>query len=70
MLTWRIYLFIDIGDILVVTHGSFNDHSELLDEVFNMLINMWMQVYPKKRDCFKDEVEYLGYIINKKGISP
>ena len=29
-----------------------------------------MQVHPRKCDWFKDEVNYLGYVINKDGIRP
>ena len=53
-----------------MTHGSFEEHLEVLNEVFNRLIKKGMQVHPRKCDWFKDEVEYLGYVINKNGISP
>ena len=51
-------------------NGSFEEHLEILSEVFNRLIIKGMQVHPRKCDWFKDEVEYLGYVINKEGMSP
>ena len=63
-------VLIYIDDILVVTHGSFEEHLEVLNDVFDRLINKGMQVHPRKCDWFKEEVEYLGYVINKDGISP
>ena len=63
-------VLINIDDILVVTHGSFEEHLEILEEVFNRLIKKGMQVHPRKCDWFKEEVDYLGYVINKEGIRP
>ena len=63
-------VLIYIDDILVVTHGSFNEHLSVLEEVFNRLIKKGMQVHPRKCDWFKEEVDYLGYVINKEGIRP
>ena len=63
-------VLIYIDDILVVTHGSFEEHLEVLEEVFNRLTKKSMQVHPRKCDWFKKEVDYLGYVINKDGVRP
>ena len=45
-------VLIYIDDILVVTHVSFEEHLEVLSEVFDRLINKGMQVHPKKCNWF------------------
>ena len=63
-------VLIYIDDILVVTHGSFEEHLEVLDKVFNRQIRKGMQVHPRKCAWFQDKVEYLRYVNNKEGIHP
>ena len=64
----NVLIFID--DVLVVTHGSFDEHLRTLRTVIDRLISKGMQVNAKKCEWFKSEVEYLGYVINKQGVRP
>ena len=63
-------IFIYIDDILVVSHGTFEENLHTLDEILNMLINKGMQVNMRKCEWFKKEVEYLGYLIGQDRIRP
>lgn len=64
-------MFIYIDDILVVvSHGTFEEHLDILHEVLDRLINKGMQVNMRKCKWFKKEVEYLGYLIGQDGIRP
>ena len=64
----KVLIYID--NMLVVTHGSFEEHLEVLDKVFNRQIRKGMQVHPRKCAWFQDKVEYLRYVNNKEGIHP
>ena len=63
-------VLIYIDDVLVVTHGSFEEHLRTLGKVIDRLIAKGMQVNARKCEWFKSEVEYLGYVIDKQGVRP
>ena len=59
-------ILIYIDDILVVTKGDFQDHLEKLQIVLERFRKQGMQLNGKKSYFATQEVEYLGYIINRK----
>ena len=59
-----------IDDLLVVSKDSFENHLEHLEEVFTQLASAGLKVNATKIHFCRDELEYLGYLINRKGIRP
>jgi hypothetical protein len=59
-----------IDDLLVMTHGSFEDHLQKLGTVRNRLRTAGLKVNAKKSFFAKGELEYLGYWVTREGISP
>ena len=59
-----------IDDILCITKGDWNEHLEKLDEVLQRLKDAGMKVNATKSSFTRESLEYLGYTISKKGISP
>ena len=64
------YVLVYIDDLLIVTKASYDDNLEKLKEVFILLRKKGVQLNAKKSFFATQEVEYLGYIINKQGIKP
>jgi predicted aspartyl protease len=64
--TVRVY----IDDILHVTKGSWEQHLDVLNKVFNRLRQAGLKVNAKKSSFGAHELEYLGYLITRTGISP
>ena len=59
-----------IDDLLVVTQGDFNLHLEHLEKVFTRLGEAGLKVNASKSTFCTDELEYLGYLINREGVRP
>jgi len=57
-----------IDDLLVVTHGSYEDHIKELDLVMTRLSEAGLKCKINKCIFVKPELEYLGYIITKDGV--
>ena len=49
---------------------SFNEHLADLEKVFIRLEKVGLKLKPKKCQFFKDNLEFLGHVITKKGITP
>jgi transposase InsO family protein len=64
------YIRAYIDDILVLTKGDFDDHLEKLDATFHKLQTAGLKVNAPKSFFFREEIEYLGYIITRNGIKP
>jgi hypothetical protein len=64
--TVRVYL----DDILHVTKGSWQEHLDVLDQVFSRLRQAGLKVNAKKSSFGAHELEYLGYKITRTGIIP
>ena len=64
--TVRVY----IDDILHVTKGSFEDHLEGLDKIFERLQPVGLKVNFNKSSFAKGNLDYLGYHISRTGITP
>jgi hypothetical protein len=64
------YIRVYIDDLLVIIKGSYNDHLEKLDEVLQRLKSAGLKVNAKKSFFAREELEYLGFWITRKGIQP
>ena len=59
-----------LDDILVISNKSFDEHLEHIEQVLNRLNEAGLKVcMPKSKIC-RQELEYLGYHISRKGIQP
>ena len=70
ILTTVDHLYVFIDDILIIGKGSWDDHLKQIDQVLKILYDFGMQVNPLKSYWAQSEVDYLGYIISRKGIKP
>ena len=59
-----------LDDLLIVSKTSFEEHLDHLEQVLNRLAEAGLKVNVTKSSFCKDQLEYLGYIINRKGIQP
>ena len=59
-----------MDDLLVIGTETFEKHIEQVNEVLTRLEAKQMQVNPDKSFWAKDEVAYLGFLINQQGIKP
>jgi len=59
-----------IDDLLVVSKGDFATHLEHLEQVFTRLAEAGLKVNATKSHFCRDQLEYLGYLINRKGVRP
>ena len=59
-----------LDDLLTITKSSFEDHLTKLREVLHRLRNAGLRVNIAKSTFAMDEVEYLGYILSRRGIKP
>ena len=63
------YVPIYVDDILVIIKETFEQHLQAVKTVLHVLRECGMQINPDNSHFAKQEVEYLGYIINGQGIS-
>lgn len=61
---WQIYI-----DDTIILDGSENDHLRNLHTIFKRLQNANLKVNLRKSKFFRTEVEFLGYIASKSGIT-
>ncbi|KAK3107412.1 hypothetical protein FSP39_013983 [Pinctada imbricata] len=59
-----------LDDILIFTKDDPKEHIRNIQEVFNRLRQHNLKLKLKKCAFFKEETEYLGFVINKDGIAP
>jgi len=59
-----------IDDLLVVSKGDFTDHLDKIESIFSRLSEAGLKVNASKSHFACDELEYLGYLINKSGVKP
>ena len=66
------YVLVYLDDILILSNeeDSFEDHLEKVKVVFSRLHKMGMKVNLMKTEFFKNELEYLGYLLTPQGIKP
>ena len=59
-----------IDDLLVISNGSFEDHLNKLNVVFQKLQDAGFKVNAEKSFFAQSELEYLGFKITRSGIMP
>ena len=59
-----------IDDILVYTHGDFDQHLKDLNEVFTRLRKANLKLKPAKCSFARSSVPFLGHVISRDGCSP
>ena len=59
-----------MDDLLIIGTKSYEEHIEQFDEVLTHLKSKQMRVNPDKSFRAKDEVTYLGFLIDQQGIKP
>ena len=64
------YVRVYLDDLLTITKGTYKDHLTKLHNVLICLRDANLCVNINKSLFAKDEVEYLGYALNRKGIKP
>jgi len=62
----RVYL----DDLLCITRGSFEEHLENLQLVFERLTKANLKRNAPKSNSCTQSLEYLGYLLTPKGIKP
>ena len=59
-----------LDDLLVVTQGSFSKHLDQLEQVLTRLAAAGLKINASKSTLCCNELEYLGYLINREGVRP
>ena len=59
-----------IDDLLIVSKGSFEQHMDHLEQALTRLSEAGLKVNAVKSYFCQNELEYLGYLINKEGVRP
>ena len=59
-----------IDDLLIVSKENFETHLNHLEQVFTRLAEAGLKINASKSFFCCDELEYLGYLINRKGVRP
>ena len=62
------YICAYIDDLLCVTSGSWTEHLNKLEAIFEHLQEAGLKVNAKKSFFGKDSLEYLGYWVTREGI--
>lgn len=57
-------------DDIIVFSNSIENHLSHLECVFNLLKKAGLKLKRKKCEFFKEKLDYLGYIVSRKGITP
>ena len=63
------YALIYIDDIIIFSK-SVDEHLAHLEEVFKRLREANIKLNPKRGNFVKQKLEYLGHVINPKGVEP
>ena len=59
-----------LDDVLIITKGSWEEHCKAIDTVLKLLSINGLKVNAMKSFFGQTELEYLGFIVNRKGIRP
>ena len=59
-----------LDDLLILSPGTLEDHLAHLEQVFIKLSLAGLKVQAEKSRFCGDQVEYLGYVITRKGLKP
>ena len=65
---WRLAM-VYIDDVIVFSKTE-EEHVEALEEVMSLLVSKGLTIRLKKCQFFKEEVQFLGHVLDGKGIRP
>ena len=65
----RLFTYVYIDDVIIYSE-TFEEHLEHLRSVFKRMKEYGMKINAKKSQLCKEEVTYIGFKVNKNGISP
>lgn len=63
------FVFVYLDDIIVAT-PDFSTHLQILRKIFQRLLDAGLSVNKEKCEFVKNELKYLGYIVDKHGLRP
>ena len=63
-------VFVYMDDIIIIGDGTFEIHIKDVKEVLERLAHKGLQINPDKSSWAKDQVEYLGFLLNRDGVEP
>ena len=61
---------VDMDDIIIIGYGTFEIHMKDAKEVLERLVDKRLQINPDRSSWAKDQVEYLGFLLNRDGVEP
>ena len=59
-----------MNDIIIIGDGTFEIHMKDIKEALGRLVDKGLQINPDKSSWAKDQVEYLGFLLNRDGVEP
>mgnify|MGYP006175924273 CR=1 FL=1 len=59
-----------IDDLLIVSHKNFETHVDHLEQVFTRLAEAGLKINAVKSHFCQNQLEYLGYLIDRQGVRP
>ena len=62
--------FVYMDDIIIIGDGTFEIHMKDLKEVLERLVDKGLHINLDKSSWAKDQVEYLGFLLNRDGVEP
>ena len=62
--------FVSMDDIIIIGDGIFEIHMKDVKEVLERLVDKGLHINPDKSSWTKDQVEYLGFLLNRDGVEP
>ena len=60
--------FVYLDDIIIYSSGSLADHMEMLEAVFQRLLDFGLKLKPKKCHLLMKKIKYLGHMVSEEGI--
>jgi len=63
-------VFVYMDDIIIIGDGTFEIHMKDVKEVLERLVDKGLHINPDKSSWAKDQVEYLGFLLNRDGVEP
>ena len=64
------FVLVYLDDLLIITKGTYEKHLQAVEIVLKKLRDSGMQLNIEKSFFATQEVDYLGYVINRQGIKP
>ena len=63
-------VFVYMDEIIIIGDDTFEIYMKDVKEVLERLVDKGIQINPDKSSWARDQVEYLGFLLNRDGIEP